>query len=427
MRSKVIVIVLGLAALVLAGAIVTVARTKPTGTAVERVDVKEQAAAPRESFKVRREVVKQESAAGASAVPSFHWTEVESADYKEYISRLRAVQCPEETIRDIIVADINKLYAPREAPFKLVVDAPEDSSGDWHADRPRRQANFERRKQLHAIQREKNALLKELLGMELPLEPLRGRDSRNYEFFEAAFNALPADKREMVREIQEGYWQSSDALKDKYDHNRTPEYLEEYQQINAERRAKLAQVLTPEEMEEYDMRSSNVARNLQGSLVGFNPTEDEFKAIFRIRKAIEEPHGGLIGIVTPVDAQGNPLSTTTTVSSAERRRQINEQVAEALGPERARQYELSQDSTYRSLAMLGQRYELSSDAVMQGYDLQQSFRTQQQELMNNRSLSNAERNAAMKQLQESNFKQFSELVGERAGKAFQRNRGGYYE
>ena len=221
MRSKVIVIVLGLISLALMGAIVTVARTKPSAT-VETAEVKKQAAPRQESFKVRREVAKQESAAGASAVPTFHWTEVESADYKEYISRLRAVQCPEETIRDIIVADINKLYAPREAPFKLMVEAPEDSSGDWHADRPRRQANFERRKQLHAIQREKNALLKELLGIELPLEPLRGRDSRTYELFEAAFKALPAHKRDAVREIQENYWQMSDALKDKYDHKRTP-------------------------------------------------------------------------------------------------------------------------------------------------------------------------------------------------------------
>jgi hypothetical protein len=426
MRAKVVVVVLCLAALGLVGAIVTVARTKPAGTTAENVDVKHLTLAAQET-KVRHEVVKQESVAGANAVPKFHWTEVESADYKEYIGRLRAVQCPEGTIRDIIVADINKLYAPREAPFKLVVEAPEDSSGDWHADRPRRQANFERRKQLHAIQREKNALLKEMLGIELPLEPLRGRDSRNYEYFEAAFNALPADKREMVREIQEGYWQSSDALKDKYDHNRTPEYLEEYQRINAQRRAKLAQVLTPEEMEEYDMRTSNVARNLQSSLEGFNPTEEEFKAIFRIRKAIEEPHGGLIGIVTPVDAQGNPLNTAPTVSSAERRQSINEQVKEALGPERARQYELSQDGTYRSLARLGQRYELSSEAVMQSYDLQQSFRTQQQELMNNRSLSNADRNAAMKQLQADHSKQLSEVMGERAAKAYQRSRGVYYE
>ena len=135
MRAKVITIVLCFTALVLLGGIVTVARIKLSAATVERVEVRQIATPQRESVNVRREVVKQESAAGAGAVPNFHWTEVESADYKEYISRLRAVQCPEETIRDIIVADINKLYAPREAPFKLVVEAPEDSSGDWHADR----------------------------------------------------------------------------------------------------------------------------------------------------------------------------------------------------------------------------------------------------------------------------------------------------
>jgi hypothetical protein len=425
MQAKLIVCVLSLIALGLLGAIVTVARSKPSPARMETVEVKQPPTASREKVKVRDQVAKQD--ASAAGVPKFHWSEVESQDYKEYIARLRSVQCPEETIRDIIVADINKLYAPREAPFKLVVEAPEDSSGDWHADRPRRQANFERRKQLHAIQKEKNALLKELLGIELPLEPLRGRDNRNYEMFEAAFNALPAGKRDVVREIQEGYWQMSDALKDKYEHQRTPEYLVEYRRINDERKAKLEAVLTPGELEDYDMHHSNVARNLQSSLDGFNPTEDEFRTIYRIRKAVEEPHGGLIGIVNPVDAQGNPINTTQPMSSAERRRQINEQVKEVLGPERARQYELSQDSTYRSLATLGQRYELPADAVMQSYELQQSFRTQQQELFNNRSLSNADRDAAMKQLRESNFKQFTDVVGERAAKAFQRNRGGYYQ
>ena len=421
MRAKVIVIVLCLTALGLLGGIVTVARTKPAATSTERVEVREGAATPRETVNVRREMTKQESVAWAASGPKFHWTEVESADYKEYISRLRAVQCPEETIRDIIVADINKLYAPREAPFKLMVEA-EDSSGDWHEDRPRRQANFERRKQLHAIQREKNALLKELLGIELPLEPLRGRDSRSYELFEAAFKALPAHKRDAVREIQENYWQMSDALKDKYDHKRTPEYLEEYRQINVDRKAKLEQVLTPDELEDYDMRHSNVAQNLQSSLEGFNPTEDEFKTIYRVRKAIEEPYGGLIGIATPVDAQGNPIATVQE-SSADRRQRMNEQIREALGPERARQYELSQDSTYRTLSRLGQRYELSSEAVMQSYDLQTSYRTQQQQLMNNRSLSNEERNAALKQLREDHYNRFSGVVGERAAKAYGRNRG----
>jgi len=75
--------------------------------------------------------------------------------------------------------------------------------------------------------------------------------------------------------------------------------------------------------------------------------------------------------------------------------------------------------------MLGRRYELPPDAVKQGYELQQSYRTQQQELMNNRTLSNEERNAALNQLRQNHYNQFSEAVGERAAKAYQRSRGEY--
>jgi len=43
----------------------------------------------------------------------FDWRQVESRDYKQYIANLRAVGCPEETIRDIITADVNKLFEER--------------------------------------------------------------------------------------------------------------------------------------------------------------------------------------------------------------------------------------------------------------------------------------------------------------------------
>src|SRR5688572_8376134 len=40
----------------------------------------------------------------------FDWKSVESADYQTYLANLRAAGCPEETIRDIIRADLTKLY-----------------------------------------------------------------------------------------------------------------------------------------------------------------------------------------------------------------------------------------------------------------------------------------------------------------------------
>ena len=50
----------------------------------------------------------------AKPTQSFDWRMVESEDYKKYIANLRAIGCPEETIRDIIIADVNKLFASRK-------------------------------------------------------------------------------------------------------------------------------------------------------------------------------------------------------------------------------------------------------------------------------------------------------------------------
>src|SRR5437667_5223168 len=45
----------------------------------------------------------------------FSWGEVETADYPTYIANLRAIGVPEQTIRDIIIADVNALYARRRS------------------------------------------------------------------------------------------------------------------------------------------------------------------------------------------------------------------------------------------------------------------------------------------------------------------------
>src|SRR5581483_11295145 len=46
------------------------------------------------------------------------WRSVESEDYKKYIANLRATGCPEETIRDIIVAVVNKPFESRKHALK---------------------------------------------------------------------------------------------------------------------------------------------------------------------------------------------------------------------------------------------------------------------------------------------------------------------
>ena len=73
-----------------------------------------------ESQKASQEASSVESESSADvatplpdAAPAFHWSQLESTDYPEYIRKLRAFGVPEKTVRDIIFADVDKLYRPR--------------------------------------------------------------------------------------------------------------------------------------------------------------------------------------------------------------------------------------------------------------------------------------------------------------------------
>src|SRR5687767_10292081 len=91
----------------------------------------------------------------------FNWAQVESPDYKEYIAKLRAIQCPEQTIRDIITADVNKLYA-----LKLRELRPNQGRLEYWKRAPQYYSKEERDRQekYRQLEKEKSALLAELLG-----------------------------------------------------------------------------------------------------------------------------------------------------------------------------------------------------------------------------------------------------------------------
>jgi hypothetical protein len=46
----------------------------------------------------------------ATRAAALHWSDLESDDYPTYIRNLRSIGCPEQTVRDIITADIKALY-----------------------------------------------------------------------------------------------------------------------------------------------------------------------------------------------------------------------------------------------------------------------------------------------------------------------------
>ena len=65
------------------------------------------------------------AAAQASAAPAktnvvvrrqyFTWRDIESPDFATYVANLRQIGCPEQTIRDILIAEVNALYSRKRA------------------------------------------------------------------------------------------------------------------------------------------------------------------------------------------------------------------------------------------------------------------------------------------------------------------------
>src|SRR3954470_20481854 len=98
------------------------------------------------------------------AIPQINWRMVESEDYRQYIVNLRSIGCPEETIRDIITADVNKLFEARKKEMTGSTNKFQYwKVGTFFTD----MFNEEKLKKNRELTKEKNALLKELLGVEV--------------------------------------------------------------------------------------------------------------------------------------------------------------------------------------------------------------------------------------------------------------------
>src|SRR5439155_13311913 len=102
-----------------------------------------------------------ESAVTNKVIKRFNWESVESPDYKQYIANLRSVGCPEETIRDILRADVIKLYEEKKKQVRK--EAPQFEY--WKGDDFIREVGREAWMKMISLNEERDALLR-ALGIE---------------------------------------------------------------------------------------------------------------------------------------------------------------------------------------------------------------------------------------------------------------------
>jgi hypothetical protein len=208
----------------------------------------------------------------AAPAKMLDWHSVESEDYKEYIANLRKIGCPEKTIRDVIVADVNELY--RERYRQLF--PPTNRVEYWKPGNP--MANlFDETKigKQRELQEEKRGLIKSLLGAEYTDEDdLSAIQLDSYS--ERLLDFLTPEKRTVMKELEDLFAvKMMKTFKDAWRGND-----ESSKVVQAEKDEAMLKVLTPEEKFEYDLRRSDTAVFLRVGLKDFELSEAEFRTIY---------------------------------------------------------------------------------------------------------------------------------------------------
>ena len=266
----------------------------------------------------------------------FSWSELESDDYPTYIKNLHDISCPEQTIRDIIIADVNALFARRRALEVITTDQ------QWWRAEPDTNVLQAASARIRELDLERRQLLTTLLGagweggdlVSLP-RPTRATVALDGP----VLGTMPNEVKQAVEQI---YANESDRVA-RYlaaqSRAGKPPDPTELARLRQQTRLELAGVLSPTQLEEYLLRYSENARGLRAELAqlkGFEVTPEEFRTMFRTIDPINEQ----LAVLDTSTPQG-ALQRETLLSQAEAALKL------AMGEKRYTQYQLMHDARYR--------------------------------------------------------------------------------
>jgi len=339
-----------------------------------------------------------------TVVSNFRWRSVEAREFKTYMANLRAIGCPEETVRDIIMADVDRVYARKTAGWRK---PPEElqfwKTGNGWSSGTRFTA--EEQKQLAELNKEKESLLKELLGDDFRKDIMR---QHAYGFVEDPYlEAMPKEKKTAVQEIQAKFNEERSELYRKAKGYISQEDQEELKRIAGRMHEEMGKILGPQELFEYEVRTSELASNMKyNDVQAFDANEQEFRAIFKAKQEAE---------------QMNQAGSSRDKDWQVKYRAAQDELKTALGEERYRQYERSKDNDYQNLMRLTDSRDLPRDAADQVFQLKEELQKAASEVRRNKEFTDEQRAAALQAMRIDTEKAAIQVLGERNFNAYKRN------
>jgi hypothetical protein len=333
------------------------------------------------------------------------WAELQTDDLPTLVARLRAAGFPPYVVRAVITGRLEKQFAQRAREImKEPADRPfwkENSMGLFDA---------KTLTAMRALGKEFTETAKALLGPDA-LESDMGKAYR-----QRRYGSLSADKIDQVQNIESDYSELTMQVQSATRGIMLPDDTEKLQLLEKEKRADIAKLLTPQELEEYDMRSSTTANRMRSQLALFNPTEDEFRAIFKIQQALDAQF--------PSNTYG-PSSPEQMTARRNAEQQVQSQFQAALGAERYAAYQQATNPDYQQVNRLVARLELPASVVPDVVGVQQDIQKRASALRMDRDLTPDQRNAQLATLAQEAQTKLTASLGAQGFEAYKDN-GGYW-
>jgi hypothetical protein len=349
------------------------------------------------------------------------WRNLQTAELKEYIRRLRAVNCPETTIQDLILAEVNRRFAAQTRA--LWQDQDWLNQNDYWKPYQRKQdpekakKNQARYKAQQTAQKEKSALLVELFGFDVEKQRMKeeGYDpDNNWNYATGELSFLPEAKRAPVEKYLEEFQDKMQEFYTRVSGTWDADARAEQKKLETEKLAGLAQFLTPQELREYELRNSQTAQQIASDLHGVDLTREQYEALFDTRTKYGD------SIYNYGDANNDEAARKQIEQN---KKDMMAELATTLGADKAAELERAQDYQYQQLKSLAKRNDLPADTATKVYDFKQAAESAAADLKANTDLTPEQQQAALAQIRTETEVSVKAALGDKLFKRYQSNGG----
>ncbi len=327
------------------------------------------------------------------------WAKIPSAELRTLADRLSADGVPAELMRLVLQRVSQESIAQRRLAFANRSElAPFWKSG------PPFQGPFrndsEAQVALRELVREQSEVQRALSEMEDASQP------RAVAAIQRQYGELPEAKIEAIQRIQRDYEELRNQVRaDRAGSANGPGEQAKLALLEREQRADLETTLTAEELFEHDVRSSRTASQLRGRLGGFEPTEEEFRAIYRAQSAREKGQQGASAAPSPrIDYSPHALVA---------------ELEGVLSPERLATLRLTGDPSFGMVSRVINRLGLPPDTTRQVLALEREAQQRVGALRGNRTLSADEKTAHLAELGAEARSRLTQTLGPRGVEAYE--------